>query len=87
MRACDLFGKPINLRFEGSSNYKTLPGTFCSLFFVLIVCLFALNKYIIMLYFDDSHLTTSVIKDGIPADAVLYTSETNLTIAFGLTSS
>merc|ERR1712016_316581 len=37
------------------------------LFFVLIICLFAVNKFIIMLNFDDSHLTTSVIKDSIPA--------------------
>ena len=37
MTGCDMFGIPVSVSFEGSSNYKTKLGSTCSI--VLIVCM------------------------------------------------
>ena len=57
-RACDIFGKPINLRFEGKPNYNTLPGALCSLLFVVVIVLFALQKFALMVNRANSQITT-----------------------------
>ena len=74
----DFFGKPVNFRIDGATTFKTSCGAGCSLAIIIVVFLYALNKFQAMVERSDLVLTSQVLPDQIPISEEFTFSETNL---------
>ena len=53
-KAFDLFGESIGFTVKGSSTHRGYFGALVSMIIIFIVASYAIEKYFIMIYYDDT---------------------------------
>ena len=78
----DKFGTHIRFNFGGRSSFPSYSGAILSLLILIVIIPYAVNKFIIMWEFGDTHYQTVTIERGIDVKKEFSTDETNLQLMF-----
>ena len=81
--ACDAFGQQFNFRIHHRfTSYKTKTGFILTMLLILPILPFAVYKYNVMRYYDETNIIISTHYDYFNQDFILSSSDYGFTLAY-----